>query len=145
MTIEMAWRAETTDETVSPEDDAAIRTCLLDYFDGWFDGNAERMDRALHPGLAKHALNQDATRSGTLDVTTKDEMVEATSRGQGKQRDTPDRGIRIDILGVSGDIACASVHSTVYVEYTLLARTGDGWRITGTLWRWADGHGPRAS
>jgi len=145
MMIEMAWRAETTDETVSPEDDAAIRACLLDYFDGWFDGNAERMDRALHPGLAKHALNQDATRSGTLDVTTKDEMVEATSRGQGKQRDTPDRGIRIDILGVSGDIACASVHSTVYVEYTLLARTRDGWRITGTLWRWADGHGPRAS
>ena len=144
MTIEMAWRADPVDETVSPEDEAAIRACLLDYFEGWFDGDAERMDRALHPGLAKHALNQDATRSGTLDVTTKDEMVEATKRGQGKQRDTPDRGIRTDILAVSGDIACASVHSTVYVEYALLARTIDGWRITGTLWRWADGHGPRA-
>jgi hypothetical protein len=145
MTIEMAWRAETTDETVSPEDDAAIRACLLDYFDGWFDGNAERMDRALHPGLAKHALNQDATRSGTLDVTTKDTMVEATGRGQGRQRDLPDRAIRIDVTGVSGDIASATVHSAVYVEYALLARTSDGWRITGTLWRWADGHGPRAS
>jgi hypothetical protein len=145
MTIEMAWRADPVDETVAPEDDAAIRACLLDYFDGWFDGDADRMDRALHPGLAKHALNQDATRSGTLDVTTKDEMVEATRLGRGKQRDTPDRGILIDILGVSGDIACASVHSTVYVEYALLARTSDGWRITGTLWRWADGHGPRAS
>jgi hypothetical protein len=145
MTIEMAWRADTTDETIRPEDAAAIRACLLDYFEGWFDGDADRMDRALHPGLAKHALNQDATRSGMLDVTTKDEMVEATRRGQGKQRDTPDRGIRSDILGVSGDIASASVHSTVYVEYALLARTSDGWRITGTLWRWADGHGPRAA
>jgi hypothetical protein len=145
MTIEMAWRAEPTDETIRPEDDAAIRACLLDYFEGWFDGDPARMDRALHPGLAKHALNQDATRSGALHVTTKDEMVEATRRGQGRQRDTPDRGIRIDILGISGEIACAGVHSTVYVEYALLARTGDGWRITGTLWRWADGHGPRAS
>jgi hypothetical protein len=145
MTIEMAWRADTTDETIRPEDAAAIKACLLDYFEGWFDGDADRMDRALHPGLAKHALNQDATRSGMLDVTTKDEMVEATRRGQGKQRDTPDRGIRSDILGVSGDIASASVHSTVYVEYALLARTSDGWRITGTLWRWADGHGPRAA
>jgi hypothetical protein len=71
-------------------------------------------------------------------------MVEATRRGQGKQRDTPDRGIRIDLLSVSGDIASASVHSTVFVEYALLARTSEGWRITGTLWRWADGHGPRA-
>ena len=145
MTIETAWRAEATDETIRPKDETAIRACLLDYFDGWFDGDAARMDRALHPGLAKHALNQDASRSGILDVTTKDEMVEATKRGMGKQRDTPDRGIRIAVLGVSGDIACASVHSTVYVEYALLARTTDGWRITSAVWRWAEGHGPRAA
>jgi len=145
MTIEMAWRADPVDETISAEDDAAIRSCLLDYFEGWFAGDADRMDRALHPGLAKHALNQDPTRSGTLDVTTKDEMVELTRQGRGRQRDLPDRAIRIDIASASGDIASAIVHSAVYVEYALLARTSEGWRITGTLWRWADGHGPRAA
>ena len=145
MTIETAWRAEPTDETIRPEDDTAIRDCLLDYFEGWFDGDAARMDRALHPGLAKHALNQDAARSGTLDVTTKAEMVEATKRGIGRQRDIPDRASAIAVLGVSGDIACASAHSTVYVEYALLVRTTDGWRITDTVWRWAEGHGPRAA
>jgi Putative lumazine-binding len=144
MTLEVAWRAEAVDETVRPDDEAAIRSCLLDYFEGWFDGDADRMDRALHPGLAKHALGQDPDRSQVLDVTTRDEMVEATRRGLGRDRDEPDRGIRIDILGVSGAIACAVVHSAVYVEYALLARTGDGWRITATLWRWATGHGPRA-
>jgi putative lumazine-binding protein len=144
MTIEMAWRAEPVDETVHPADEAAIRSCLLDYFEGWFDGDVDRMDRALHPGLAKHAIGQDRDRSETLDVTTKDEMVEATRLGAGRQRDSSDRAIRIDILSVSGDIACVSVHSTVYVEYALLARTSDGWRITGTLWRWATGNGPRA-
>ena len=102
------------------------------------------MDRALHPGLAKHALGQDAGRSDRLDVTTKEEMVEATRQGLGRQRDVPDRAIRIEIVSVSGDIASAVVHSAVYVEYALLARTSDGWRITSTLWRWADGHGPRA-
>jgi hypothetical protein len=145
VTIEMAWRAEPVDETVSPDDAAAIRGCLLDYFEGWFDGDAARMDRALHAGLAKHALAQGPTRAEVLDVTTKDEMVEATRRGLGRQRDLPDRAIRIDIAGVSGDIASAIVHSAVYVEYALLARTREGWRITGTLWRWADGHGPRAA
>ena len=144
MTIEMAWRADPVDETVSPDEAAAIRGCLLDYFEGWFDGDAARMDRALHPGLAKHALAQGPTRAEVLDVTTKAEMVEATRRGLGRQRDLPDRAIRIDIASVSGDIASAIVHSAVYVEYALLARTSEGWRITGTLWRWADGHGPRA-
>jgi putative lumazine-binding protein len=144
MTIELAWTAEAVDETIRPGDAAAIRACLLDYFDGWFDGDAVRMDRALHPRLAKHALAQDQARSDSLDVTTKDEMVELTQQGLGRRRDLPDRGIRIDIASVSGDIASAIVHSAVYVEYALLARTRDGWKITGTLWRWATGHGPRA-
>lgn len=144
VTTDPAWRADAVDETIRPEDDAAIRACLLDYFDGWFDGDEARMDRALHPGLAKHAIGQDRERSEVLDVTTKAEMVEATRRGVGRARDVADRAIRIEIASVSGDIASAIVHSAVYVEYALLARTSDGWRITGTLWRWADGHGPRA-
>jgi Putative lumazine-binding len=143
MTIEMAWTTDATDETIRPDDAAAIQSCILDYFEGWFDGDASRMDRALHPGLAKHALGQGPTRAEVLDVTTKDEMVELTRQGRGRQRDTPDRGIRIDIASVSGDIASVVVHSAVYVEYALLARTSDGWRITGTLWHWAAGHGPR--
>jgi hypothetical protein len=144
MTIDTAWTAEGVDETIAPDDEAAIRRCLLDYFEGWFDGDAARMDRALHPGLAKHAIGQDPARSDALDVTTRDEMVEATRQGRGRQRDVPDRAIRIDIVSVSGNISSVVVHSGVYVEYALLARTGDGWRITSTLWRWADGHGPRA-
>jgi hypothetical protein len=144
MAIEKAWTAGPVDETVQPADAEAIRACVLDYFEGWFDGDPARMDRALHPGLAKHAIGQDAARSGVLDVTTKDEMVEATRRGRGRQRDVPDRAIRIEIASVSGDIASVVVHSAVYVEYALLARTAVGWRITSTLWRWADGSGPRA-
>jgi hypothetical protein len=144
MAIEMAWRAEAVDEAIRPDDAAAIEGCLLDYFDGWFDGDAVRMDRALHDGLAKHALAQDASRSDRLDLTTKAEMVEATRHGLGRGRDLPDRAIRIEIASVSGDIASVVVHSAVYVEYALLARTSEGWRITSTRWHWAEGHGPRA-
>ena len=99
------------------------RGCLLDYFEGWFDGDAVRMDRALHPGLAKHALGQDPTRSDTLDVTTKDEMVEATRQGSGRRRDLPDRAIRIESRACPATSRASIVHSAVYVEYVLLART----------------------
>jgi hypothetical protein len=144
MTIDLAWTADPVDESIRPEDETAIRACLLDYFEGWFDGDAARMDRALHPVLAKYALGQDKERSDTVDVTTKQEMVDATQQGMGRRRDVPDRAIEIDVLGVSGEIACAAVRSAVYVEYALLARTRDGWRIMSTLWRWATGNGPRA-
>jgi hypothetical protein len=141
--IGQAWAAPPATEP-SPEDLAAVRATTLDYFEGWFDGDPVRMERALHPGLAKHALGQDRARTGILDVTTKDEMVEATERGSGRLQDSPDRVIRIEVASLSGDIASVIVDSDVYVEYVLLARTADGWRITSTLWQWAAGHGPRA-
>ena len=32
-------------------DSSAIRATALDYVEGWYEGNAERMSRALHPEL----------------------------------------------------------------------------------------------
>jgi len=144
MAIELAWRTDAIDETIRPDDAGAIRHCVLDYFEGWFDGDVARMGRALDPALAKHALGQDRDQTGDLDLTTRDEMIELTARGAGRMRDVPDRAIRIDIAGVYGNMASVIVHSTIYVEYALLLRTRDGWRITDTVWHWAAGHGPRA-
>ena len=143
MTLETGPNVAAVVETPGPEDEAAIRTCVLDYFEGWFDGDVERIDRALHPGLAKHSLRADRDGNETVDVTTKPEMLDATRRGLGRRRDVHDRAIRIDIVAFGGDIASVVVHSAVYLEYAFLARTRDGWRITGTLWRFADGYVPR--
>ena len=71
-------------------DEQAIRSTVLDYFEGWFDGDAGRMERALHPQLAKRSLGD-----GTLDENTAPEMIEATAAGSGKRRDPGER--RIDI------------------------------------------------
>jgi hypothetical protein len=142
--FEMAWTADKVNETITPDVEAAIRATCLDYFNGWFDGDAERMDRALHPNLAKMAIGQDKNRTDVADVDTKETMVEATRKQLGRARDVPDRGIRVEVTAVSGDIASAVIHSAVYVDFVLLHRTRDGWKITQALWRWATGHGPRA-
>jgi hypothetical protein len=104
----------------------------LDYFDGWFDGDADRMRRALHPALVKRAPIPE----GALDETTAAEMVDATVRGVGRTRDLPDRAIEVDVVEVYGDIANVVVRSAVYREYLQLVRDVDGWRIVNTLWTW---------
>ena len=142
--FEMAWTAEAVDETITPEVEAAIRATCLDYFDGWFDGDAERMDRALHPALAKMAIGQHKERGEDVDRDTKETMVEATRQHLGAARDLPDRKIRVDVTAVSGRLASAVIHSAVYIDFVLLYRTTDGWKITNALWQWAPGNGPRA-
>lgn len=103
-----------------------IVRAALDYFEGWFDGDAERMDRALHVELVKRGAGDE------LGVTTKDEMVEATRRGQGR-RDS-DRDVEVDVVDVHGPIATAVVRSVPYREYLQLVRTPDGWKIANTLY-----------
>jgi len=48
--------AQTTPTTEA--DKAAIRQTALDYIEGWYEGNSERMERALHPDLAKRIARQ---------------------------------------------------------------------------------------
>ena len=109
----------------------AIVSVALDYFEGWFDGNQARMERALHPALAKRALADDGRN---VDHTTALEMVDATARGSGKARDVPDRGIEVKVEDVYGAIANVTVRSAIYREYVQLARTRDGWKIVNVLY-----------
>jgi hypothetical protein len=103
-------------------DEKAIKSTVLDYFEGWFDGDAGRMERALHPQLAKRSLG-----NGTLDEDTAPEMIEATAAGSGKHRDPGERRIDIDVVEIYGPIR----------EYLHLGQTDEGWKIVNALWDWA--------
>jgi hypothetical protein len=112
-----------------PSDKEAIVSCALDYFEGWFDGNPERMRRALHPELAKRSLD-----AAELDHLTAEQMIEATAAGSGKKRDPGERRIDVHVVEVYGDIATIVVDSNVYREYLHLVRTDGDWRIVNALW-----------
>ena len=114
---------------MSSSDEAAIVACVLDYFEGWFDGDAERMERALHPGLAKRALEDDGR---TLDETTAEWMIDATGAGRGKREGVE---IEVEVVEVYGAVATAIVRSNVYREYLHVARTSDGWKIVNALYQ----------
>ena len=124
-------------------DESGIVDAALDYFEGWFDGDAQRMRRALHPGLAKRPGRVDHSVAGTLGTLTAREMIERTAAGVGRTRDVPDRGMEVDVVDVHADIATAVVRSAVYHEYLHLVRTREGWKIVNTLWQWRPGHDRR--
>jgi hypothetical protein len=106
----------------------AITQVALDYFEGWFDGDGERMNRALHPDLVKRQAGDE------LVITTKERMLELTAAGAGAA-DGADRRLDVKVLEVHGEIATAIVRSAVYREYLHLVHTTDGWRIANALWR----------
>jgi hypothetical protein len=113
---------------------ADVVATALDYFEGWFDGDVERMDRALHPGLAKRSLSQVDPDSPELRTVTKERMLGLTAEGEGKREDPGDRRIDVRVVDVCGNIATVVIRSAVYREYLHLVRTDDGWKIVNALW-----------
>lgn len=142
-TMTQAWIAPATPPPTA-EDLADVRSTVLDYFEGWFDADVERMRRALHAGLAKRSLAQDRDRTPAVSSVTAEQMLAWTASGYGRARDSSDRTLDVQVVDVSGTIAMVLVHSNEYVEYLHLVRTADGWRIVNALWRYADGRGPAA-
>lgn len=136
-----AWTTPPT-PPASEEDRAAVRAAVLDYYEGWYEADPERMARALHPGLAKRSFAQDSPRTPALQTATADQMVAATRRGGGRARGGG--SVEIEIEDVSGGIASVTAHTEHYHEYIHLVRTPDGWKLVNVLWRYADGHGPGA-
>jgi hypothetical protein len=106
-------------------DHELIGRTVLDYFEGWYDGDVARMDRALQPDLVKRH------RGG---ITTKERMLELTAQGAGAP-DGADRRVDWTVDDIHEDIASVTVRTPVYREYLQLVRTPEGWRIANAPWR----------
>lgn len=119
----------------SAADREAIAATIADYYLGWYDGDADRMARALHPRLAKRGWLREASGTPAVDGDDFSAMVEYTRRGQGRTTDPDRRRYEVRAVEVYDDIASACVYAVPYVDYLHLVRTDDGWRIMNALWR----------
>jgi CubicO group peptidase (beta-lactamase class C family) len=112
-------------------DSAGIRAAAMDYIEGWYNGDAERMGRAVHPELAKRRLRAD---NGRLDQMSAMSLVRGTGRGGGK--DTPESERRRDvmILDIYGNAASARTTMSGWIDYMHLVRADGRWQIVNVLW-----------
>ena len=117
------------------DDSAQIVAPVHDYFDGWFDGDATRMERALHRDLVKRSPGDD--QGATLTHITAEQMIGWTGDGAGVEiaGKLADRSIQVEVLDVQQDIASVLVRSEIYHEYLHLVRTREGWKIANALYR----------
>jgi hypothetical protein len=113
---------------------------VRDYYEGWFDGDTSRMQRALHPDLVKRGFADDGR---TIDTDTAATMVDATGRGVGTKYGVDRRSIDISINHVHGAIADVHVTGDVYVDYLQLVHVDGRWQILNALW--APAHPPTRS
>lgn len=116
-------------------DRTAIRAAALDYIEGWYTGDAERMERAVHPELAKRIVRTDP-RSGQSSLGHQDAATLVRNTGAGGGRQTPEeRRLKdVAILDIYENAASVRVDASDWVDYLQLARWNGEWKIVNVLW-----------
>ena len=118
----------------SASDSTGIRQAALDYIEGYYEGNAERMARAVHPELAKRIVNVDERgryRLGQMSAMT---LVEGTRAGGGKDTPVAERRKDVRILDIYENAASARIDASAWVDYLHLAKWNGRWVIVNVLW-----------
>lgn len=132
-----AARAQTPVDSAS--DSAAIRQAALDYIEGWYGGDAARMERALHPELAKRIVRADSAGGDWIASMGASQLVAGSRAGFGREVPPAERKTLVTILDVFGNTASAKIDAGPWIDYLHLARVNGRWVIVNVLWEMVPG------
>ena len=126
--------AASAQETAADKEREAIKQTALDYVEGWYEGNAERMERALHPELAKRIVRTGPEGRSRLDQMSAMTLVQGTRRGGGKDTPTEQQQKDVIILDVFGNTASVKAIMSGWIDYMHMAKSNGRWVIVNVLW-----------
>ena len=122
-------RAQTSDA-----DRDAIKRTALDYIEGWYEGNAERMERALSPDLAKRIVRTNDKGQSMLQQMSAMTLVQYTRQGGGKNTPKEKQQKDVTILDVFENAASVKVVASDWIDYLQIAKSNGRWVIVNVLW-----------
>ena len=119
----------------TPEDEAAIRATALDYLEGWYAGDAARMERALHPDLAKRIVRPDKERDrDRVDHMGALQLIQYTRAAYGARTPKDEQQKDVMILDVYSNTASVKTVARDFIDYLHLGKVDGEWKIINVLW-----------
>ena len=122
-------------QTSSTDDDAAIKATALNYIEGWYEGDAARMESALHPELAKRMILTDPkTGRSQFNHMGAMQLVQNTRRGGGSKTPKDQQTKEITILDRYNNAAVVKIVASGWIDYLEEAKVNGEWKIINVLW-----------
>lgn len=113
----------------------AIRKTALDYIEGWYTGDAARMERALHPELAKRIVHTNpANGRSRLDSMGAMTLVQGTRAGGGTRTPKEKQQKDVTILDRYESTAVVKIVASDWIDYLQVAKFNGEWKIINVLW-----------
>ncbi len=115
-------------------DREAIKRTALNYAEGWYEGNAEKMESALHPNLAKRIARTNKEGQSRLDELSAMGLVQGTRAGFGKKTAKEEQQKDVTILDAFENAATVKLEMRDWIDYMHIAKFNGKWVIVNVLW-----------
>jgi Putative lumazine-binding len=116
-------------------DEDAIRVTALNYIEGWYEGDAARMESALHPELAKRMISTDPkTGHSQFNHMGAMQLVQNTRHGGGNKTPKDQQLKEITILDRYNNAAVVKIVASGWIDYLEVAKFNGQWKIINVLW-----------
>ncbi len=116
------------------DDNSAITKPAYDYIEGWYSGDAARMESALHPELAKRIVITDAQGKSRLDSMSAMTLVQRVRAGGGTKIPKEKQQKDVTILDRYNNVAIVKVIAADWIDYLEEAKFNGEWKIVNVLW-----------
>jgi len=118
----------------SAADSAGIRAAALDYIEGWYAADGDRMARSLHPELAKRIMNTDSAGRQWISEQTASNLTRNTRAGGGSRTPAAMQRKDVAILDIFQNTASVRLDAATWIDYLHLVKWQGRWVIINVLW-----------
>jgi hypothetical protein len=119
------------------DDREAVRAAVLDYVEGFYEGDAAKLERSVWPDVRKYGFAGGRDGTGYRGMAMPFEEFFAFAEGvrAGRNRPPPGAPKEIQFFDVQDQTAVAKLTAWWGTDYLLLARIDGRWMITHVLWQ----------
>lgn len=116
----------------TPTDEEAIRGTITNYIEGYYTGDASRMERSLHPHYLKHTISGSNGKLKMTEWTGLQMVQDVRSHAPSPMSE---RKKEITVLDIAGDVASAKLVTNHWVDYMTLSKWNGEWKIVSVVLR----------
>lgn len=111
-----------------------ITRSVLNYAEGWYEGDAAKMESALLPDLAKRRIEPAGEGRNRVSELSSLGLVQMARTGYGKNTPKAEQIKDVKILDIFRDTATVRLEMRDWVDYMHLAKYNGKWLIVNVLW-----------
>lgn len=105
-----------------------------DYIEGWYNGNAARVEKVLHPQFVRRIAAVTVAGDDFFWHQDRAQFLDAVRSGGDKATPSDQRQIHVAVRDLARTTAIVRVDSAYYVEHLSLVKMRDQWQIVDILW-----------